>query len=136
MSFGRSAAIGVFGLMVLAAISHNNEPSAPEVPSCKSDWTLCTDNSDMANNWHGWTHVQAACEIAAEKSAKYGTPEWPWLAFSSFLKGDDYPKTGIVKAMEDEAKFKNMFNASVKSKVICTYNINTETVTDIQVRGL
>jgi hypothetical protein len=50
---------------------------------------------------------------AGNEMAKYGTPEWPWLKFGRFLKGDDFPRTGVISLVEKDAKFSNAFGAMV-----------------------
>jgi hypothetical protein len=128
-------ALGAIAIYALAQEANKPKPP-PGPPSCKKDWHLCVDNADMANNWDNWSHVQVGCKIAAEKEARYGDgPEWPWLSFSTFLKGDDYPKTGVVTAIENDAKFVNAFNAKVRTKVTCTYDLNANKVTNIVAIG-
>ena len=75
----------------------------------------------------------SACKFAANDKAKYGDPEWPWLAFSAFLKGGDYVKTGRAVAIEPEAKFKNGFNASVRVRVVCVYDLKSDRVQDVSI---
>jgi hypothetical protein len=105
-------------------------------PICKNDWHLCKDNEDMVSNWKNWDHVQASCHVEAENSAKYGDgPDIPWGSFKTFLRGDNYPKTGIVTLIENNAKFVNAFNAKVRTKVTCTYDLNAEKVTNIVAVG-
>lgn len=57
----------------------------PSSATCRSDWRKCRDNSDMAKHFSGWSHVREACQLAANDLAQYGTPEWPWTPFSSFM---------------------------------------------------
>jgi hypothetical protein len=119
-------------IAIYALVQEANKPKPPPgPPSCKSDWHLCVDNSDFANNYDDRFKIKSACKRAAEDRAKYGDVEWPWLAFSSYIPGDDYPKTGIIKVAEKDAKFTNGFNAKVRSFVSCTYDLNSNKVTDI-----
>ena len=41
-----------------------NEPgpatTPSPAPSCASDWTVCKDNADMANNFRGWSNIPFA----------------------------------------------------------------------------
>jgi hypothetical protein len=90
--------------------------SAPAAPSCRTDWKLCANNSELANNWKGYGLAQYACKRAANDSARYGTPEWPsasrpwptsWLGnFHKFRPGTSM-KNGRITLIEDEAKFQN-----------------------------
>jgi hypothetical protein len=99
--------------------------------ACTSDWRKCSDNEQLVNDWSGWTKVQVACKFAANDRAKYGDPEWPWLSFSTFLKGNNYVKTGTAIAIEPDAKFLNGFNAKVRSRVTCTYNLTFDRVENL-----
>lgn len=73
------------------------------------------------------------CKYAANDRAKYGDPEWPWLAFSTFLKGTDYIRTGKAIAIETDAKFKSGFNASVRVRVVCFYDLKGSRVEDVTI---
>src|SRR5260370_41700836 len=72
-SFGPIGCLGVIGVIVVIAIAAGNKESVPQAPSCKSDWTLCTDNADMANNYSGWISAKAKCKSEANESARFGT---------------------------------------------------------------
>lgn len=102
------------------------EVKSPKVqqPSCKTQWKLCTDNGDMANNYENWSWVKGRCGEAADKTAKYDDPKWSWKTFSYIIRGDDYPKTGIVTLVDQDVKFQNKFGTYVKSKVTCEYDLN------------
>jgi hypothetical protein len=52
-------------------------PPAP-APSCKTDWHLCTDNSDLVNNNNSIISAQVDCKSKANDMAKFG----PRMAFS------------------------------------------------------
>ena len=107
-------------------------PAPAPAPSCASDWTVCKDNADMANNFRGWSNIPFACKLAAEDRAKYGSPKWPWFAFGSFLPGDDY-RSGKVTLIERDAQFQNGFGAMVHSRVICKYDMKEKTVLDVTI---
>ena len=77
--------------------------------------------------------MQFACKRGANDLAKYGTPEWPWLAFSSFYKGTSY-SSGIVTVVEPDAKFSNAFGAMVRSEVVCEYDLKNQKVTNVTIR--
>jgi hypothetical protein len=101
-------------------------------PTCKSDWTKCADNRDMANNFDGWFHVKFGCKTAATDRAKYGTPEWPTFFFSSFYPGTNY-STGIVTLIEPDAKFQNGFGAMVHSRVQCEFDLRADKVINVTI---
>ena len=99
--------------------------------ACKRNWASCADNEQLVNEWSGWTRVQVECKAAANDQAKYGDPEWPWLPFGSYRKGSDYVKTGKAVAAEQDAKFKNGFNASVRVRVTCYYDLKGARVENV-----
>jgi hypothetical protein len=144
--FGLIAAIIIAGILIFGVpqitglstpVDATKPPKPPPPPPspCIKDWKACSDNADMANNWSGWIDVRLACKRAANDMAKYGDPEWPsWGSFFiTFNIGDDYPKTGKVTAVEKDAKFTNMFNAKVRSQVVCEYDLNTKKVLDVRI---
>lgn len=95
--------------------------------ACISDWTKCTDNADMVNNYKGWFDAQYDCKLEATNLAKFGTPEWPRLYFSNFYPGTDY-STGNVTLVEPKAKFQNGFGAMEHSRIYCRYDLRTKKV--------
>jgi hypothetical protein len=101
--------------------------------ACKKSWSSCADNEQLVNEWFDWSKVQVACKVAANDRAKFGDPEWPWLSFSTFLKGNDYIKMGRAVAIEPDAKFKNGFNASVRSRVTCFYDLKADRVQEVMI---
>lgn len=105
--------------------------SGPHGTGCRTDWTKCADNSDLANNFEGWSGIGASCQIAAENQARYGTPKWPMLPFGTFIGGSDYVKKGVAIAIENNAQFQNGFGAMVHAKVTCFYDLNAQSVKDV-----
>lgn len=103
-----------------------------QIGACRQDWSKCLDNDQLVNNYHDWVAVQAACKVEADGRAKYDT-EWPWLAFSSYRKGKDYPTTGIAIAVEPDAKFQNGFGAKMRMRVTCTYDLRAKRVLDVDI---
>jgi|ERR1700688_3634587 len=113
--------------------SHTKDKAENDHPSCNTDWHQCSDNSDFANHYFLITHAQSDCIMAAENVAKFGSPKWPWLAFSSFYPGDDIPKTGIAVLVEQDVQFSNAFGAMVHSRATCRYDLNQKKVLNIVV---
>lgn len=105
----------------------------PASPTCKSDWHLCNDNSELMNDNNSVVGAQIACKSKANETAKFGSPEWPWFAFGSFYKGDDGVKTGKLRLVEKDAKFQNGFGAMAHVIVNCTYDLASESVVDVSV---
>lgn len=142
-------AIGViFLLAVIISISSGDHSSssspstsesgaAPEKDAangtCHDDWTKCKDNGDLVNNYSKWVDVEVGCKIEANDEAKFGTPEWPWLAFGSYLKGDAYVTSGVAVAIENDAHFQNGFGAMVHSTVVCNYDLRAQKVISINI---
>lgn len=101
--------------------------SASAAPSCATDWTLCTDNGDMANHYLQWSDARAACDVAAEQDAAYGSPKLPWLSFSSFYRGNSY-SSGIAVLSEHDAQLQNQYGAMVHTELVCRYDLRAEQV--------
>lgn len=100
---------------------------------CASDWRKCDNNGDLVNNYDGMTDAKVQCEMTAENMAKYGEPEFPWIAFGTYLKGNHYIEDGKVVLIEDDAQFQNGFGAMVNSTVRCVYDLRTEQVVDMNI---
>ncbi len=131
---GKGCLVFVIGIMALGILGEAQDVKPPgQSNGCEDKWKSCRDNEDMANHFKDWSRITVACKMAAESSARYGTPEFPWLPFGSFRKGRDYVDTGIVQVYEEEARFQNGFGAMVHSSVTCTYDLNADKVLDIQI---
>jgi len=130
--------LGIFALVGLALIAHSfvppkDAPTPPKNELCESDWTKCTDNAEIVRSYKGWLDVQVACRIAAIEAAKYGTPTWPFVPFQGFSEGKTYVESGVVVAIEPEAKFPNSAGAMIRSRVTCTYDLRTRRVVNVAV---
>ncbi|MDA1335228.1 MAG: hypothetical protein O2794_04470 [bacterium] len=93
---------------------------------CKYSYSSCRNNSDLVNNWEKMSTVRVACQMAAEKNAKYGSPDWPWVAFGNYAEGNDYAKEHQIRLQDNEVKFQNGFGAMVKTSVKCFYDLRTQ----------
>jgi hypothetical protein len=122
--------VGVISFLAIAGTQMTAMEKA--APTCKSDWTKCTDNADMANTYDHWSYVQVDCKMEADKLARFGTPEWPWLPFGHFRPGTNY-NTGIVTLIEPKAKFQNGFGAMAHSQVTCIYDLHTKKVISVDI---
>lgn len=123
-------ALMLIGIVVLIVIGSRQEATDKANPTCRTDWRLCADNSDLINNFTDISRGQVSCKMEAEKLAKYGTPKWPWLSFSTFRKGNEYVQTGVAILIEKDAQFQNGFGAMVHSTVTCKYDLKSQTVLD------
>jgi len=99
--------------------------------ACIRSWSSCSSNAQLVDDWPGWARVTAECKLAVNERAKYGAPEWPWLAFSSFLKEPDYVKTGKAIAIEPDAKIKSGSDTSMRVRAICNYDLRAGRVEDV-----
>lgn len=116
---------------ILQALPRQPSPPPPP-PTCKTDWSKCTDNRDLMKNNDGIFSARWDCKSAATKLATYGTPEFPrYDAFGTFYKGSDYITTGIATLVETEAKFQNGFGAMAHMRVVCTFDLRANKVTDV-----
>lgn len=130
--------LGIFALVGLALFAHSfvppkDAPTPPKNELCESDWTKCTDNAEIVRSYKGWLDVQVACRIAAIEAAKYGTPTWPLVPFQGFSEGKTYVQSGLVVAIEPEAKFPNSAGVMIRSRVTCTYDLRTRRVVNVAV---
>ena len=130
--------LGIFALVALALFAHSfvppkDAPTPPKNELCESDWTKCADNAEIVRSYRGWLDVQVACRIAAIEAAKYGTPTWPLVPFQGFSAGRTYVDSGVVVAVEPEAKFPNATGAMIRSRVTCTYDLRTKRVVNMAV---
>ena len=123
--------IVVFAVIVAVAILLDSNKSAPQ--GCRADWKQCKDNSDLVNNYDERFEAKSACQTSANSMAKFGSPVWPWLSFSTFLKGTDYVKTGVAVLIEPDAQFANGFGAMRHVQVRCTYDLNNKKVIAVNV---
>jgi hypothetical protein len=131
---GIIALIAIFGSISKDNKNASNDDKAAATPvTCVNDFHKCTDNADLVNHYNGISHAQVGCENEAERLAKYGTPKWPWFAFSSFMGGDAYPKTGIISLLEKDSQFSNAFGAMVHSHVLCKYDLTQKKVLDLSI---
>jgi len=116
------------GATVIAKLDREDK----KPPSCATEWSLCATNADMANQYRDWTMAQVLCKSAATGQARYGSPSFPWLSFSSFLKGTTY-KSGIATLIEPDAQFPNGFGAMVHSQVSCQYDLVAKRVLNVTI---
>lgn len=132
---------GVFAIIIglgalLAFIGNNSKPDATHTAAavsspntCKEKWSLCADNADFINNYSKTFDAQYACKELTNRRVRFGDPEWSWTPFGKFRRGDDFPKTGIVKLIDDDVKIQNAFGTKLHGFVECWYDFNSKTAT-------
>lgn len=103
-------------------------------PTCKNHWKHCADDDDLVNNYKNMYVAKADCKSAAQRGATFGTPEWSWYPFGSYLSGSNGPKTGRVTLVDADVKFENGFGAKQRVQVQCVYDFNKESVQSIELR--
>jgi hypothetical protein len=127
------AIIGVFVVGAMLTGKGENGSAATEA-ACTSDWTKCTDNADLANNWKDYRlTVAPACRRQADDVAKYGDPKWSWYSFGSFLPGDSAATKGVITAVDADVQFQNGFGAYGRMRVVCDYDLRQKKVLTVSV---
>jgi hypothetical protein len=125
---------GVIMLAVIGFIAYAiNEGSKIEDqeaahPTCVSDYTKCSDNKDVIEHHNSKDHILMAvmCEEAAKVSARYGTPELPFLPFGTYHNGRSYIDSGTAILIEKNAQFKNGFGAAEHVTATCFYDLKKD----------
>lgn len=131
-NLGYAAIVAVIILPII--MSGEDSKKSPQEKSCEEDWKQCSDNEQLANNYKKWSYISASCKTAASKMAKFGKPDFPWMAFGTFHTGRSYIDSGIAYAIENEAKFQNAFGTTVNNtRVICEYDLKTDKVLNVLV---
>lgn len=115
---------------ILQALPRQPSPPPPP-PTCKTDWSKCTDNRDLMDNNKAMGDASYQCKVAAAELARYGTPEFSRVPFSTFYIGSDYITTGIAKLVDKGARFQNGFGAMQHMRVTCTFDLRENKVTDV-----
>jgi hypothetical protein len=114
----------------LPSLSSAPSPRLPQNDAaCGPDWRRCTDNAHLVRTSLAWTRVQDACRIAAGNIARAARLGFSQISFGSFNRGDDYPRTGIVVAIEPRAQLRQ---AAETMRVVCKYDLNRDEVLDLQ----
>jgi hypothetical protein len=125
----------LIGIMVIIGIFAIIESSGQSnLNSCAGDWHKCADNEDLVNNYDKMMDAKIDCQSAANKLATYGTPKWGYEIgiFSKFYRGNDYPRTGIVRLIDDDVQFSNMFGGMQHYIVSCKYDLANKRVLDVK----
>lgn len=117
------------GLILLGIIGWNVGSSMMEAisPSCYSEIGKCKDNADVVNHYGRMSKAKSACVSMANGMAKFGTPQWPAVAFGMFSKGDDFPSRNAVVLFDDDVKFSNGFGAMERTPLRCDYDFASGT---------
>ena len=120
-------------IKVVAPQIINQTDKSIGLKECRQNWMKCSNNTELVENYSRYSEAQIGCKYAANKLARFGTPEWPWLPFGSYNSGLDAPKTGKIILKENEAKFSNQYGAMARVVVFCTYNLDNNSVIDVEI---
>jgi zinc-ribbon domain len=123
-------AIGAFVVWVTNEVDKIREAERTS-PTCRSDYTKCADNKELVER-HYSNHdalITVQCAFQAKQLAKFGEPELPWAPFKTYYPGRSYIEKGVAILIEKDAKYKNGFNASVRTTAICTYDLKRDVAT-------
>ena len=101
--------------------------------ACRDDWHRCKDNSMLVNKSNVDAEAVVACKDEADKEARFGHPDFPFIAFGTFYKGDSYITSGVMVLEEPDAGFQNGFGAMARSTVTCSYDMNKKAVVDMEI---
>lgn len=127
--------IAVVLVIVGLSMSSQEKKAEATAPTCKTEWSKCSDNRDMANNSTEWHDAKVACIIATNDKARYGTPEYSLSKFSHFLTGNDYVTSGQASLIDEDTKFSNVYGAMVRSRVECRYDLREKRVLSVLISG-
>lgn len=70
--------------------------------------------------------MSVICKVAAEKVAKYGSPELPMLSFQTYYVGRNYIDSGIATLLEKDAMYQNGFGAKEHVTARCEYSLDDD----------
>lgn len=116
-----------------------SNPKQPnnDASNCKSDYRACKDNKDLINNYDPSVIrvAKSSCKLSVDEHVKFGSPEWDWNDFGSFLIGNDFVKTGIIIIADNNVKIENMYGAKARTEVRCSYDLESKKVLEVMVDG-
>lgn len=123
------------GSFIFFASQHDQEAREEEAlhPTCKSNWKLCSDISDLMEHNSSLVAPGPMCQAAANGRAKYGEPKWPSIPFTLYSAEADFRQTGLMLLIEPDAQFQNGFGAWAHVRVTCVYNLSNQEVRSIQI---
>jgi hypothetical protein len=117
--------VGFFAYVIYAGSAiHEREKVNP---TCVSNFQKCQDNTDLVEH-HSRDGISLAvlCKSAAQDTAKYGSPTFPFVPFGTYYSGRSYLDSGTATLIEKSATFKNGFGADERVSVICRYDLKAD----------
>ena len=132
----------VFGFFIVDYTSSEEaSPARPEdnkthKTPCAKDYKLCKDNLDILDNSGAWPEASAKCKRAAKENA-ISKIDWGGMLELNFTYTDSTDsgvKDGVIIIADKVAMYENEFGGKVKKTTICTYNLETKEVENIETR--
>lgn len=112
------------------------EAQSSDQKACARDWTRCADNRELVENYVQWPIIVTECQAAAERFiAPKGTPLIPRASvdtFTSFLVGNDYPKTGVAIAATPQFRYRDASGTARSAYLQCSYDLGKGSVIGIK----
>ena len=104
---------------------------------CIHNWRSCPSLDALIDRYDKIIDARLQCRDEANHRARYGDPKWPGFwdggPFTHYSTTDDFKKTGVIHLVETDSQFQNEFGAMAHMEVICTYNLQSSKVSDIQI---
>jgi hypothetical protein len=131
---GTGIGCGVLMLVIIAGIAWaiheggNIQEREKAHPTCETDYTKCADNKDLVEHHLSKEHnyMGIECTAAGKRAAKYGTPDFPFFAFSIYRGGRSFIDSGAAILIEYNAQYKNGFGASEHVIATCFYDLKND----------
>jgi hypothetical protein len=125
----RDMACNASGTSPASKQTTETQPKEAGGEACKQDWRECKDNSDVVETSKKARDAAAFdCKQAATKQTRYGTPDWGWYVFGSYVPGSDAPRTGKLTLVDDNVDVSNQYRAKMHAKIVCEYDLNAKRV--------
>jgi hypothetical protein len=135
--FGSCLLMAVLGVTLdIFGVGHTEAAANPLTTAedaCHDDWHRCTDNAMLINKSQVFYQAVAACKDQADQQARFGHPDFPFLAFGHFHTGNSYLTSGVMELTEPDASFQNGFGAMARMTVTCSYDMNKQAVVDMDI---
>ena len=109
------------------------EANIAERKACQTDWTKCTSQEQLIEDYRNISSIRSLCKREANKRAKYET-DWSWIPFGSYYPNENSVQTGKLTLVDNEVKFQNGFGAFVKTKITCDYDLKADKLLYVNIR--
>ncbi len=118
-------------LAMIIGTGEQSDKAEKENPTCISDYTKCMDNEELIRRHTApnGAFMSVACQMTAERMAKYGKPKFSFVPFGSYFDGRSYIDTGTAVLLDHNAQFQNGFGAYQNVTARCEYDLKNDTTT-------